>query len=110
VKNKKAHRYDDLAARTTIFMPPGKAVVDEPVRPYHDDDVEDDGGETTPLQQWLQQHRQHRPTLIARITYAQELYLQAVIDDLRCYSRDDPPDILLTLQETPLARWTTTRQ
>jgi hypothetical protein len=83
-------------------MPSETAVVEETVRPHHNDHVEDDAGKQTPFQQWLQQHHPHQPTLLERITYAQELYLQAYDDDPRCYSRNDPQDILLKLQETPL--------
>jgi tetratricopeptide (TPR) repeat protein len=71
-------------------------------RPHHNDDVKYDGGEQTPFQHWLQRHYQQEPTLLARITYAQELCLQAYNDVSHYYSRDDPEDILLTLQETPL--------
>jgi hypothetical protein len=87
-------------------MPPGNAVDEEPVRPLRSDDFVDDGGEKTPyktpFQQWLEQHHPRQHTLLKRITYAQRLYLQAYDNDPRCYSCDDPLDILHTLQETPL--------
>jgi hypothetical protein len=83
-------------------MPSETAVEEETVCPHHSDHVKEDAGEQAPFQQWLQQHHPHQPTLLELITYAQKLYLQAYDNDPRCYSRDDPQDILLKLQETPL--------
>lgn len=60
----------------------------------------DDATRSMPFQRWLQNHRPKKATLLERITYAQELFLEAEDPDRTTYV--DPRAIQRQLRTTPL--------